>query len=90
MVLLGLLLDSSVVVGLVGGAAHGSILVAGAALARHWSVQCRVQVRWRVRPGIPNRVRHVENKKLKLTNILKIASRQFSSKLFLKPSGVIP
>jgi hypothetical protein len=62
MVLLGLLLDSSVVVGLVGGAAHGSILVAGAALARHWSVQRRVQVRRRVRPGIPNRVRHVENK----------------------------
>ncbi len=65
MVLLGLLLDSSVVVWLVGGAAHGSILVAGAALARHWSVQRRVQVRWRVRPGIPNRVRHVENKELK-------------------------
>jgi hypothetical protein len=89
MVLLGLLLDSSVVVWLVGSAAHGSILVAGAALARHWAVQRRVQVRWRVRPGIPNRVRHVENK-TENNNILKMASRQFSRQLFLKPSGVIP
>ena len=59
MVLLRLRLDSPVVV---RRAAHGSILVASAALAGHRAVQRGVEVRGRVGPGIPNRVRHVENK----------------------------
>jgi hypothetical protein len=53
------LLDGSVVVWIVCLAAHGSILVSCAALARHWSVERGVEMGGRVGPGIPNRVRHV-------------------------------
>jgi hypothetical protein len=51
------LLDGSVVVWMcLLGAAHGSILVARAALARHGSVQRGVEMGGRVGPGIPNQV----------------------------------
>ena len=53
------LLDGPVVVW-VAGPAHGSILVASPALARHWSVQRGVEMGGRVGPGIPNRVHHVK------------------------------